>query len=55
MKICILGAAGKSGRRLVREALARGHYVTASPPTDRFRVGAALRNEGRNNNTRNPI
>lgn len=29
MKICILGATGNSGRRLVRAALDRGHHVTA--------------------------
>lgn len=29
MKLCILGATGNSGRRLVREALARGHEATA--------------------------
>jgi putative NADH-flavin reductase len=29
MKICILGATGKSGRRLTRAALERGHDVTA--------------------------
>jgi len=29
MNICILGATGKSGRRLVRAALDRGHAVTA--------------------------
>jgi putative NADH-flavin reductase len=29
MKVCILGASGKSGRRLVAMALARGHDVTA--------------------------
>ncbi len=29
MKICVLGAAGNSGRALVRSALTRGHDVTA--------------------------
>jgi len=29
MNICILGATGKSGHRLVRAALDRGHAVTA--------------------------
>lgn len=29
MKLCILGAGGNSGRALVREALARGHEVSA--------------------------
>lgn len=29
MRVCILGATGKSGRRLTAEALGRGHAVTA--------------------------
>lgn len=29
MKLCILGATGNSGRRLVAEAILRGHHVTA--------------------------
>lgn len=29
MRLCILGATGNSGRRIVAEALARGHEVTA--------------------------
>lgn len=29
MHLCVLGATGKSGRRIVSEALARGHTVTA--------------------------
>lgn len=47
MKLCILGATGNSGRRLVRGALERGHHVTAlvrdasklrEPPSDRLAV-----------------
>ncbi|MBK6705242.1 MAG: NAD(P)H-binding protein [Caulobacteraceae bacterium] len=29
MRLCILGATGNSGRRIVSEAVARGHQVTA--------------------------
>lgn len=29
MRLCILGASGNSGRRIVSEAIARGHQVTA--------------------------
>lgn len=47
MKLCILGATGNSGRRLVRGALERGHQVTAlvrdagkltEPASDRLAV-----------------
>jgi putative NADH-flavin reductase len=33
MKIAIIGAAGNAGQRVVREALSRGHTVTAIGPT----------------------
>ena len=49
MKIAVLGAWGNIGKRIVAEALHRGHAVTgiarnpaaANPPVERFRVAAA--------------
>jgi putative NADH-flavin reductase len=48
MKLLVLGATGRTGRHVTRQALARGHDVTAVvrdaisiPPHDRLRLAAA--------------
>ena len=45
MKIAVIGAAGKAGRRIAAEALGRGHSVTAivKPGSeDRAPAGCAI-------------
>ena len=44
MKIAIIGAAGNVGQRIVREALSRGHEVTAlGPNRDRLEALGATK------------